>query len=180
MSFDKWKEYPCCNVQQDNFCFLLEVIQHGIPAVLGVKIIGFSRAFSLLRVFAFVLRVFAYIYFCIHTFIMFNCFLNQNVEARNTAPNFNLQSSTAGAVAMVWFNDTPKVISRYIKEFYELQGLAAYWFTESLGPPVLRQEQSWWENNVAHLRKFELNPGMPACFCKLQTCRFVPTPTVAR
>jgi hypothetical protein len=82
----------------------------------------FSRAFSLLRVFAFVLRVFAYIYFCIHTFIMFNCFLNQNVEARNTAPNFNLQSSTAGAVAMVWFNDTPKVISRYIKEFYELQG----------------------------------------------------------
>lgn len=53
---------------------------------------------------------------------MFNCFLNQNVEARNTAPNFNLQSSTAGAVAMVWFNDTPKVISRYIKEFYELQG----------------------------------------------------------
>lgn len=43
MSFDKWKEYPCCNVQQDNFCFLLEVIQHGIPAVLGVKIIGFQE-----------------------------------------------------------------------------------------------------------------------------------------
>ena len=88
----------------------------------------FSRAFSLLRVFAFVLRIFAYIYFCIHTFILFNCFFNQNVEARNAAPNFNLQSSTAGAVAMVWFNDTPKVISRYIKEFYELQG----WLTDLL------------------------------------------------